>query len=377
MALAALDDVDDAITATRRLLAPFDRVTWFRLAVVAFFLGGFGVSTPTPPTTGFDFGPGAGEPTPGEPTPGGPDITPHVTAELVTLLVGLLAVGVALFLIYSVVGATMEFVFVASLRDEEVRLRRHAKRYWRRGARLFAFRFLGWMLTAAVVGGTVLAVGTALGGWPPTGWTNGAILAALALGVPLVVTAAVVVGAVMGVTTLFVVPVMLREDRGVIGAWRRFWPTLVGGWTEFLVFLVVSFLLSIGIGIAVGFLLLLLAVVLAVPFLVVGAPLVLVLGLSGAGGAVALALLFAFLVLVFVGGLLVQVPFETFSRYYALFVLGDVNDEFDVIPHTRAAVRTDGGPEADEGEPDEGGGIDGDDADDEPGETGDRDRDDP
>jgi hypothetical protein len=32
------------------------------------------------------------------------------------------------------------------------------------------------------------------------------------------------------------------------------------------------------------------------------------------------------------------VPLQTFLRYYALLVLGDVAPEFDVIPDTRAAI---------------------------------------
>ncbi|WP_123536252.1 DUF7544 domain-containing protein [Halosimplex salinum] len=337
MSLAALNDIDDAIEATKRFLTPFDRVRWFRLAVVMFFVGGAGLSFPGTPTS---FG---GDPGTGEPTTGGPDITPELTGELIALILGVVALGIAAYLLYSVVAATMEFVFVGSLRDEEVRLRRSVKRYWRKGARLFVFRFATWILTTAVAGGSLIGLGTAMGGWPPTEWSDGTILLMIFLGVGVFLLVALVVGTFLGFTTMFVVPVMLREDRGVIGAWRRFWPTLTGNWLEFLAYLFVSFLLSIAVGIAVSFLLVLLAVAIAVPFLVVGVPLVLVLGFSGAGGIVAIVLFLAYLLLLFVGALLFQVPFQTFLRYYALLVLGDVNEEFDVVPDARAAVRADGG----------------------------------
>ncbi|MFC7193546.1 hypothetical protein ACFQL4_01030 [Halosimplex aquaticum] len=191
---------------------------------------------------------------------------------------GIVLVGILVFLLYSVAGATMEFVFVASLRDEEVRLRRYFKRYWRRGARLFAFRFLVWTLSAGAAAGVLLGVGTGMSGWPPTGWSDGTILAVILLAIPIFLFLAVVVGTLLGFTTMFVVPVMLREDRGVIGGWRRFWSTLVGNLVEFLAYLFVSFLLSIAVGMAVSFLLVLVAVAFAVPFLVVGAPLLFVLG---------------------------------------------------------------------------------------------------
>jgi len=342
MSLAALSDVEDAIEATKRLLTPFDRVRWFRLAVVMFFVGGVGFSFPGLPTGGSDFG---GGPEPGEPAPGGPspEITPQITSELIALAVGVLLVGVALFLLYSVLAATMEFVFVGSLRDEEVRIRRNVKRHWRKGLRLFGFRFGVWLLTFGVSGLGLLGVGTAMSGWPPTLWSDGAIVAVALLAIPLFVLVALVVGTFLGFTTMFVVPVMLREERGVIGGWRRFWPTLRRGWKEFLAYLVVSFLLSIAVGIAVSFLTVLLAVAIAVPFLIVGVPLGLVLGLSNVIGLVIVVLVFAYALLVFIGALLVQVPFQTFLRYYALLVLGDVNDDFDLVSDARAAVRTDGG----------------------------------
>ena len=353
MSLAALNDIDDAIEATKRFLTPVDRVRWFRLAVVMFFIGGIGFSFPTPPTGGFspDTGDAPSEPVPGGP---GPEITPEITPELIALAVGVAVVGLLLFLAFSILGATMEFVFVGSLRDEEVRLRRSVKRYWRKGVRLFGFQFGTWLLTAAVVAAGLLGVGTAMAGWPPTEWTTGTTFAVFLLGMVIFVVVAIFIGIVLGFTTLFVVPVMLREDRGVIGAWRRFWPTLRSGWTEFLAYLVINFLLTIAVGIAVSFLSLLLGIALAVPFLIVGVPLGLVLGISGAGGLLVLVLVVLYVILIFIGLLLIQVPFQTFLRYYALLVLGDVNSEFDVVPEARAAVRADGGDGSGDGGPNDG-----------------------
>lgn len=349
MSLAALDDITDAITATKRFLTPVDRVRWFRLAVVLFFVGGAGLSFPGAPTAGFGGDTDPVDPAPG--APGGPDVTPEVTPELVALILGIVAVGLAAFLLYSVVGATMEFAFVAALRDEEVRLRRSVGRYWRRGLRLFGFRMAVWLVTVTAIAAALLGTGAALGGWPPTAWSDGTILAVVLVAIPAFVLTALVVGTLLGFTTVFVVPVMLAEDRGVLSAWRRFWGTLTDEPLEFLAYLVLSLLLSIGVSMAVGFLLVLLLIALAVPFLIVGAPIGFALALAGGGTAVgALILVLALLygLLVFVGALLIQVPFGTFLRYYALFVLGDAEPEFDVIPDARAAVRTDGGDDGDD-----------------------------
>ncbi|QPV61703.1 hypothetical protein I7X12_13190 [Halosimplex litoreum] len=348
MSLAALNDITDAVRATKRFLTPVDRVRWFRLAVVLFFVGGAGLSFQGAPTAGFGGGTDAPDPAPGAPP--GPDITPQVTPELVVLILGVVAVGLAAFLLYSVVGATMEFAFVAALRDEEVRLRRSVRRYWRRGLRLFAFRLVVWVVTVTAIAAVLLGTGAALGGWPPTVWSDGTIIAVVLLAIPVFVLTVLVVGTLLGFTTMFVVPVMLAEDRGVLSAWRRFWGTLTAEPLEFLAYLVLSVLLGIGVSVAVGFLLVLLLIALAVPFLIVGAPLGFALAMAGGGTAVGASLLVLALLyglLVFVGALLIQVPFGTFLRYYALFVLGDAEPEFDVIPDARAAVRTDGGDDGD------------------------------
>ncbi|ELZ27639.1 hypothetical protein C475_06955 [Halosimplex carlsbadense 2-9-1] len=349
MSLAALDDITDAIEATKRFLTPVDRVRWFRLAVVMFFVGGAGLSAPGAPTAGFGGDTDPADPAPG--APGGPDITPEITPELVVLILGIAALGLAAFLLYSVVGATMEFAFVAALRDEEVRLRRSVARYWRRGLRLFGFRLAVWVIGIAAAAAILLGTGAVLGGWPPTVWSDGTILTVVVLAIPVLGLGVLILGTLLGFTTVFVVPVMLAEDRGVLSAWRRFWGTLTAEPLEFLAYLVLSFLLGIGVSIAVGFLLVLLLIALAVPFLIVGAPIGVALVAAGSGTAVGgliLVLVLLYGLLVLVGALLIQVPFQTFLRYYALFVLGDVEPDFDVIPDARAAVRTDGGDGGDD-----------------------------
>ncbi|MFB6087960.1 MAG: hypothetical protein ABEJ85_05515 [Haloarculaceae archaeon] len=345
MALYALDDIDDAIDATRRFLLPLDRVRWARLAVVMFFvtLGGVSIQIPYAPVGGF--GPGAGTDAPEMRPDVSPDvdITPELTPELVALILGVLALLLVLAVGYWFVSAVMEFVFVASLRAEEVRLATFARENLGRGLRLFAFRLAVWLLTVGGVAATVLGTGAAMGGWPPTAWSGGTLLGVALVAVPLALVAVLVVGNLLGFTRVFVVPIMLAEDRGVLDAWRRLWPTLVGQWKQFLVYAVAGFLLSIGVAIATGILIVAAAIALAIPFVVVAAIAVLSAGLGGIGGLVVLVLAVMYVLLVLVVALVVQVPFQTFLRYYALLVLGDANEDFDVVPDARAAVRaTDG-----------------------------------
>jgi hypothetical protein len=340
MSLSALDSIDDALQATKGLLLPFDRGTWFRLAVVMIFVGGGGASAPNTSNVGsfgdsggFDDGGVAGPPT-------GDVQFPDVTGELVALLaifvVAVLLVGLAL----AAIGGVMEFVFVESLGSEEVRLRSYFFDNLGRGLRLFGFRIGFGLLNLLVLGGVLAGLVAATVGFSPEGWTTAGLFGLAFLALPVLFLDAVVVGTILGFTTMFVVPVMLLEERGVLSAWRRFWPTLRAEWKEFLAYWVMGFILSLVTGIAQGIIGFVLLLVVAIPFLVVGGILFFVLqGASGAGMAVLLVLAVLFFVVVFVLGLLAKVPFQSFLRYYALFVLGDTNEDFDAVADVRDSVR--------------------------------------
>ncbi|AUV82769.1 hypothetical protein C2R22_14875 [Salinigranum rubrum] len=331
MTLYALDDIEDAIDATRAFLWPFQRGRWLRLAVVVFFAGGAGGFNPfqftgsgTPSTSDGPTSPPSTAPD--LPSLGGPEIAIIATIAVVLLL---------LFLGFLFVGSVMEFVFVRSLREEEVTLRGYWRDHWRQGARLFGFRLVLTLLTLGLVVGVLAAVFAplVLGG-------NVAALGLLVVAIPVLILVALVGGLLNGFTTMFVVPVMLLEERGVIASWRRFWSTLRGQWKQYLAYLFMSIVLNLAGGILTG-------LVLLVAALVVGIPLAL-LGLGGgallsvshlAGWTVIGVAVAAFVVAMFVLALLVAVPVQTFLRYYALLVLGDTNETFDAIPERRRALR--------------------------------------
>jgi hypothetical protein len=320
----ALDDVPDAVEATRALLLPVDRGRWLRLALVAFFLGGGGVTGQL--SNGVSQG-GTSEPSGTLPSLGGTEL----------LLVGAaVAALVALVLAFTFVGSVMEFVFVESLRREAVTVRRYLRAHWRRGARLFGFRLALGLGTLALAAGVVAAAVAPL----LYGLGAGSVVLLL-LAVPVVLVVLVGSALVSGFTTEFVVPVMLAEDRGVIAAWRRLWPTLTGQWRQYLGYAVAAFVLRLGLGLLTTVVTLLAAVALAVPFgLLALGGLALADVVSVAGwGVVALAAL-AFVLALVVVSLLAAVPVRTFLRYYALFVLGDTNEAFDVVAERRRAVRS-------------------------------------
>ncbi len=333
MTLYALEALDDALDATRAFLRPRDRTDWLKLAIVVFFLGGVGGNVnPVQYTTGDG---GAGGPPPGEfPIEFGPRVWLLVAAVVAAILL--------VALLFALVGAIMEFVFVEALREETVAIRRFWGRRWRQGLRLFGFRIAIGLL---VLGGVAVllfpVVAPLLDIGPFQGVGGGFSVALLLLLVPVFLLFALVVGLVNAFTTAFVVPIMILEDRGVLSAWRRLWPTITGQWQQYLAYAVAAFLLSLVGGLLVGIAVLLGAVVLLAPFGLLAAIGVALYVLVGelAGIVVVAVVALVYLLAVLALAALAQVPVQTYLRYYALLVLGDVDSDLDLIPERRAAIR--------------------------------------
>ncbi|WP_135664043.1 DUF7544 domain-containing protein [Halorhabdus rudnickae] len=342
MALYAVERIDDAVDMTRSFLSPVEAGRWGRLAVVvAFLLGGTGggggaasTVTNTPTTAG------------SIPENGLPELSaefPELTGTAVAVVIGVIALLVLGGLVVAAIGAVMEFVFVQSLSADEVHVRQYVRRYAGKGVRLFGFRIVLGLGTLAVLGGaTVLLFGDVfaglLAGEVGVPSASRLVVGAILL-VPLGIAVGVLVALANGFTTEFVVPIMLREDRGVLAGWRRFWPTLVDQWKQYGTYVLVAFGLHIVTEIAGTIVLGIAAVALAIPFLIVAVPVG--FGMIGSGtitaGAVVLlvALLAAYLLVLFVAAAVIYVPIKVFHRQYALLVLGDTNTNFDVLGDRR------------------------------------------
>jgi len=330
MSLHAVDDIEDAFTATRELLRPFEFGRWARLALVAFFIGA-GTSAPTP---SFDLS------IPGDSNIGtdtGPDLSGALPEEVGAAVAVLVAGAVLVGLLWTLVGSILEFVLVESLRSREVTVRRYWGLRWRQGLRLFGFRL--------ALGGSFLVV---LGAWlavvlSPVLFdadTSGLWLAVLLVGLPLVLVVGLVVAVVYQFTTVFVVPVMIEKDSGVLAAWRGFWPTLRREWREFLVYALVAAVLTGVLGLAVSLALGVVTLVALVPLGGVALLAHLTVSLSSTAGLALLVVLGGVFVVVLAGSwAALQVPVVAYLRYYALFVLGDCEPAFDLIPAQRADIR--------------------------------------
>jgi len=349
MTLYAVERIDDAVSLTRSLLLPVRWRLWAKLALVGAFVaagsGGGGATTSLGnlPSSAGNLGefPGFNLDLGGLTIPEGSLVAAGVLISLV-LLVGL-AVAAA--------GAVMEFVLVEALASGEVRLRAWSRRYARRGFRLFAFRLvLGTVATATVATATVVGVALAafwpevstfLSGEPIT--TDGVSLVIRGLLVGFVVfVVGVVTALVHGVTTEFVVPVVLRHGGGILAGWRRFWPTLRGNLRQYVAYLAIGFALRVATSIGAGIVVSILSAVVLVPFAAVGLALGVGTLVSGTVSLVLLALLvtlvLGYLVVLVLVSATVYVPVRAFHRYFALLVLGDTDGDLDVLGDRRPAL---------------------------------------
>ena len=324
MALHAVEDLEEAFGVSREFLTPVTPRRWLTLALVALFVGG-GVSFPTA-----QFGTSS---TSGDVPVG--EVPSALPVDLLALAVAAVGVGLLFLAVVALIGAVMEFVLIESLRTGEVTLRRYWRRRWRQGLRLFGFRIAIGLPTLALFGGwAALLVVPVLTGRDP-----GFSAAAFLIGIPLLSLVSVAYALVSGFTTVFVVPLMIQSDSGVLAAWRRLWPSIKRSWKQYLAYVVVAFLLTVATGIVVSVVVGIVAVVLLVPVLVAVAVVHATVSVTSPIGLVLLvpiALLFGVAVLAV--GALARVPVVTYLRYHALLVLGDVEESFDVLADRRPLV---------------------------------------
>jgi len=311
-----------ARNATEEFLRPVERGTWLRLAVITLFVG-VGGGVPTGGNAGTSAPSSGGGEMSGFSSLSTPEIGPTVA-----LILGLLAIVLVLLLLWSLVGAVMEFVLVRALRDRSVSIRGPFTAEFRPGLRLFGFRIgvsLGGLLLVALPILLVFAGGVSLSA------------AVFALVIPLLlvfVVVGLVSSVILGLTTDFVVPTMLTENRGVLDAWRRLWPTLRAEWKQVGLYLVAKFVLGIAVSLVVSIAILLVAIALAIPIVIVGGALYLGIAAAGvghAGAIVAIPLGLLFVLTLIVVALLLQVPALVFVRYYSLSVLGMLFPELDLV----------------------------------------------
>ncbi|MBX0322908.1 hypothetical protein EGH21_07685 [Halomicroarcula sp. F13] len=365
MTLHAIDNIDDAIDATQAFLFPFDLRKWLKLAFVVFFVGGggsglnfarslnsfddFGQGPTGPNGSGSEFAltgtldvlPSIADGTLSQFTPPGPELPPGAAEALagagIVLLVALLAV--ALFvLVVGLLSNFMEFVFVQSLVEREVHVRRYFGENVGNGVRLLVFRLVFGLVTLLLAGGAFLVLFLVVAGGELANLGPEALVASSTLLILGFAVFAVVSGVVNGFTTVFVVPLMLQGDHGVVQGWRRLLASIGEHPKQYLAYLALSVVLGIGVGIVGAVAGVVAFVVLLIPFGLAAAALWFALGQGLVAGVLAGLVLALFALAMLVVANLVKVPLQAFLRYYAMLVLGAIDAEMDPVPEVRADV---------------------------------------
>lgn len=345
MSLHAIDDIGDAIDATKSFLLPVAARTWLKLAVVVLFIGGGG--------GGFNWLQNAGNFGGGDQPSGGvdtsavdgsvPTTVDGVFAAISAEVLAVIAIALLVVLVFALLSNFMEFVFTQSLISREVHLRRYLRENVGNGLRLFAFRLvLGLASLTLVVGFLYVAFVTVFDG-SLDNVTTAALFSVLPVAILLFLFLAVIQGLLTGFTNVFVVPMMLTSDRGLLGNWRRLLGSMRRNPKQYLGYLAFSILVGIGVGIIAGIAGLVVTLLLAIPFVLLGA--LCWFGLGGGHVALALiaALLVAFVLLFVLVTNLIQVPLQAFLRYYAMLVLGDIDEPLDPLPEVRSDIRAERG----------------------------------
>lgn len=343
MSLSAVSSIGDAIDLTREFMTPFAPGRILKLSVVVFLLSGGGISLsanvpPVPPTLDPTYsGPTADEATVDElfaETELGDAGLGAIPEELLLAVLAAVVVLALLALTFAAIASIAEFVFVESLRSGAVTLRQYTARRWKQGLSLLVFRVtLGVVSTAVVVLLALLALELGIA----DSLTRALVYAGTA-GALVALTSTVI----SSLTTYFVVPTMIQEDRGIISGWRRVWAAVRAQPVEFAVFVVAQYALGLVLAAAVVTVLAFSGGLIALALAVVFGTVIVVGGFgitSGPGLALVLVAVVLGLTTLAIIAAVLQVPVQSYLRYYALLVLGDVDERLDLVPEQRERAR--------------------------------------
>lgn len=306
----AFSRLEETFSRTKTLLWPPRRDIWLRLALIALFVGG-GAGFPN--TSQYNVGEGD--------LPAGmagslPEIAPLVTAFIVALL--------TIAFLWMLVGAVMQFVFVDMLSTGDIHIRRFFRERLGKGARLFLFQIA---ITLILVLG-IAALAVLIFGFGGVGPRVGVPLLILVL-IPVLLVLALLVGVIFLLTIDFVVPIMIREDCGVIEGWRRLIGVISANVWQTVAYIIVKFVLGLVAAIAQAVVVILALLVIAIPFVLIG---IVLLAAGLANYVLLLVLLIPYLIIAIPVALLIAVPFITFFRYYGLLVLAGLAPEYRLLP---------------------------------------------
>lgn len=325
----------EAVRETRWFFTPFDAKKWVVVAIAAVFVGARAGYTSVTNFALIPFLPSVGAKSLERATTSANEAVSPAAVALADS-VDVVAIGIVALTIATFIGSIAEFVLIDVLRTDEAGLRDFVHERIDSGIHLFVFRGI---VTASLFGVAGLVGIGAVGGF-------GAITLALLLPV---LAFGLVASIVNGLTTDFVVPVMIVEGCGVLKGWRRFIPILVKNPVTFSVYVLARLLVNIviAVGFAVGSVVL--GALVGLPVAATGYALSLTEGgfdavFASALGVALLVIVVVVYVLLLVAlvALFLQLPVRLFFRSWPLYLLGRIEPRYAILdepPETVFSLR--------------------------------------
>lgn len=305
--------IEEAIERTKILLWPPQSGIWIRIAVIALFLVG-GIINPL-----------RSDSVPLSELPN-LDLTgaPFPSAYMDLLLmvcVGILVAG----LVYVILSAVFQFIFVDCLATNTILLTRTFRLRWKKGMHLVGFYLVLFaIIILCIIGLTFLLILPAYAAGI-LDLLNMMLLLIETLLLLLIILIPVWIIAIL--TADFVVPIMMVVDCGIIAGWRRTYHLFTGRWKVAALYTGLKIVIIFITGLVLGVIIFLISI----PLGIIGTILSIQTGspLEDSAGAVGFMLGTGALFLL---SLLLLVPVITFFRYYSLVVLRDLDPGYDLLP---------------------------------------------
>jgi hypothetical protein len=335
--LHAFKPISTAFEKARKLLLePFDAGVWIKLVIITFFVG----------TGTMSFNPGNSLRYSLDRSDLGSLSSSNIgnllsdTTIIIIVLVIILA-AIILALLMSYLRGVFSFVLLNALTSGNVKIVQPFKENMGRGFKVFIFNIVVTVISLLIIGAIIAAmilvilwaVGSgnlsSSGTWDAMSTASlFALIAAVLVGVMAIVVCSIILGLVVGFFYDFAVPLMYFKNIGLKQSIGEVWSLVTRQPLEFFVYVIVRWVLEVGIAIVTGIIyLFVLAISVAVGIIIV----VMMVKLAETSALLALpfalALIIGLLLLIIISAI-ISMPVQVYLRYYSLDFLKSFNPDY-------------------------------------------------
>lgn len=305
------------------LLRKIDVALWLKLGLVVFLIGGGGLfnaggfGSQENDNTAFDF------------------------ARYLPVIVVVLSILIIIGLVFSLIRAVCQFMFIEALLDRSIVLLSGFKRNLDKGFNLFMFNLALGFATVITLIAIIIPIAYYLFVLN-AGLSRLFVVFFLALAACIIMLILLIAGVVGSLTNDFVTVIMHKEGKGVVEGWRRLYALIKNDIKEFLVYAIVR--TAVGLMAAVlMFIVELIVTVISIAVAVIPAVGIasitagIALALDWSSGMLALLLIPAvfiailyFMVVTYIT-MVLTLPFTVFFRYHSMLFLHYTDPALDVM----------------------------------------------